>query len=430
MKRFNLSEWAITHQALVLFTILLLAAAGAYSFFNLGRGEDPPFTIKEMVVSAPGRGPPRARCEPGHREDRDQAAGAALLRHRPELLPARRDRDRGAAERRHPSRQGPGPLVPGAQEGRRHRPRCRQASSARSSTTNTATPTACICSLPTGAGRAQGRKPSIRQRLLRVPDVTKADLIGVQDGEDLHRVQPHAARPAGRTGRPDPRHRRRQNARGDRDGRDHGRPRLGARRRRRSRAEQWPRCRSAPTASFSSRTSPRSSAATRTRRVLVRQGQAGDRTRRRHAARRQRADPRRDAGAGDERDQVELPVGINVHKVADQPEVVEESVSEFISPRRGAGHRAGREVHLARRGAPASSWRCRCRWCWRSSSSVMTLLGIDFQRISLGALIIALGLLVDDAIIAVEMMMVKLEQGASRIEAPPPSPTPRPRSRC
>jgi multidrug efflux pump len=47
----------------------------------------------------------------------------------------------------------------------------------------------------------------------------------------------------------------------------------------------------------------------------------------------------------------------------------------------------------------------------------MMLLGIDFQRISLGALIIALGLLVDDAIIAVEMMMVRLEQGASRMEA-------------
>ena len=51
MKRFNLSEWAITHQALVLFTILLLAAAGAYSYLNLGRAEDPSFTIKVMVVN-------------------------------------------------------------------------------------------------------------------------------------------------------------------------------------------------------------------------------------------------------------------------------------------------------------------------------------------------------------------------------------------
>jgi len=47
----------------------------------------------------------------------------------------------------------------------------------------------------------------------------------------------------------------------------------------------------------------------------------------------------------------------------------------------------------------------------------MMLLGIDFQRISLGALIIALGLLVDEAIIAVEMMMVKLEEGFGRLEA-------------
>ncbi|MGF7159440.1 multidrug efflux pump subunit AcrB [Rhodoligotrophos appendicifer] len=51
MSRFNLSEWAITHRALVLFAILLLAAAGAYSYFKLGRGEDPSFTIKVMVVS-------------------------------------------------------------------------------------------------------------------------------------------------------------------------------------------------------------------------------------------------------------------------------------------------------------------------------------------------------------------------------------------
>jgi multidrug efflux pump len=47
----------------------------------------------------------------------------------------------------------------------------------------------------------------------------------------------------------------------------------------------------------------------------------------------------------------------------------------------------------------------------------MKLLGIDLQRISLGAMIIALGLLVDDAIIAIETMMVKLEQGWDRMQA-------------
>src|SRR5437763_14628153 len=50
MKRFNLSEWAITHQPLVLFMILLFGAAGLFSYRNLGRAEDPSFTIKTMIV--------------------------------------------------------------------------------------------------------------------------------------------------------------------------------------------------------------------------------------------------------------------------------------------------------------------------------------------------------------------------------------------
>ena len=47
----------------------------------------------------------------------------------------------------------------------------------------------------------------------------------------------------------------------------------------------------------------------------------------------------------------------------------------------------------------------------------MKILGIDLHKVSLGALIISLGLLVDDAIIAIEMMSVKLEQGWSRYDA-------------
>jgi len=50
MKHFNLSEWAITHRALVLFTILLLATAGIYSYLNLCRAEDPSFAVENMVV--------------------------------------------------------------------------------------------------------------------------------------------------------------------------------------------------------------------------------------------------------------------------------------------------------------------------------------------------------------------------------------------
>jgi len=50
MKHFNLSEWAITHRALVLFMILLIGASGLFSYFKLGRAEDPSFTIKVMNI--------------------------------------------------------------------------------------------------------------------------------------------------------------------------------------------------------------------------------------------------------------------------------------------------------------------------------------------------------------------------------------------
>jgi multidrug efflux pump len=63
MKRFNLSEWAITHRALVLFMIIVLGAAGAYSFLKLGRAEDPSFTIKTMVVNVSWSGATAAEMQ-------------------------------------------------------------------------------------------------------------------------------------------------------------------------------------------------------------------------------------------------------------------------------------------------------------------------------------------------------------------------------
>ena len=51
MRRFNLSDWAVHHQALVLFFIVALAIAGVFSYQRLGRSEDPSFTIKLAVVS-------------------------------------------------------------------------------------------------------------------------------------------------------------------------------------------------------------------------------------------------------------------------------------------------------------------------------------------------------------------------------------------
>src|SRR6478735_4694878 len=50
LKRFNLSEWALAHQALVLYFMIVLAAVGVGSYLRLGQAEDPDFTFKLMIV--------------------------------------------------------------------------------------------------------------------------------------------------------------------------------------------------------------------------------------------------------------------------------------------------------------------------------------------------------------------------------------------
>ncbi len=107
----------------------------------------------------------------------------------------------------------------------------------------------------------------------------------------------------------------------------------------------------------------------------------------------------------------DLPIGVGVHLVADQPVVVEHAVSGFTEALFEAviivlgisflslGLRAGLVVSIAIPLVLAITF------------VVMAYAGISLQRISLGALIIALGLLVDDAMIAVEMMVARLELG-------------------
>src|SRR4030081_179967 len=52
MKHFNLSGWAVSHPALILFLVVALGAAGFFSYQGLGRAEDPFFTVKVVNVSA------------------------------------------------------------------------------------------------------------------------------------------------------------------------------------------------------------------------------------------------------------------------------------------------------------------------------------------------------------------------------------------
>jgi len=50
MKNFNLSEWALRHQPLILYLIIILGVVGAASYGRLGQSEDPPFTFKFMTI--------------------------------------------------------------------------------------------------------------------------------------------------------------------------------------------------------------------------------------------------------------------------------------------------------------------------------------------------------------------------------------------
>ena len=49
----NLSQWALTHRSLIVYLMLILSLGGVISYVNLGRGEDPPFTIKTMLNLIP-----------------------------------------------------------------------------------------------------------------------------------------------------------------------------------------------------------------------------------------------------------------------------------------------------------------------------------------------------------------------------------------
>jgi len=113
----------------------------------------------------------------------------------------------------------------------------------------------------------------------------------------------------------------------------------------------------------------------------------------------------------------ELPVGLELNQTVNQPKVVETSIDEFVESLGEAiaivlivsflslGMRSGIIVALCIPLVIAAVF------------TFMNFMGIDLQKISLGALIIALGLLVDDAIITIEMMSVKMEEGWTRFDA-------------
>ncbi|AHX13757.1 multidrug transporter AcrB [Dyella jiangningensis] len=115
--------------------------------------------------------------------------------------------------------------------------------------------------------------------------------------------------------------------------------------------------------------------------------------------------------------QKRLPAGLKLSEVTSMPHAVSHSVDDFLESVAEAvgivllvsllslGFRTGMVVVISIPFVLAATALC------------MELLGIGLHKVSLGTLVLALGLLVDDAIIAVEMMSVKLEQGWTRVRA-------------
>ncbi|WP_454918581.1 efflux RND transporter permease subunit [Xanthobacter sediminis] len=422
---FNLSRFAITHRALTLFAIILLGAAGFYSYLNLGRAEDPSFTIKVMVISA---------AWPGATASEMQAQVADPIEKKLQTLP---HLDRVESY----SRPGVSfvqvflsdTTPPSAVKDLWYQVRKKVGDIRGDLPQGVVGPgfddeygdvySALYMLSGEGAAPAELKRQAemIRQRLLRVPDVEKVDLIGERP-ERIYIEFSHARLATlGITPAQIFDSVARQNAVVAGGAVDTKADRINLR----------------LTGAFSG--------AAAIAEVPINAGGALVRLGDIATVKRGYEDPpaflirqhgRPALGIGVSMAQganiltlgkelklamaeamTELPVGIDVVQVADQPHIVAESVGEFLKTFAEAlvivlvvsflslGFRSGIVVALSVPLVLAIVF------------LVMFASGMDLHRITLGALIIALGLLVDDAIIAIEMMVVKMEEGWDRVSA-------------
>jgi multidrug efflux pump subunit AcrB len=424
MSRFNLSAWGVRNGALTLFAILLLAASGAAAWMKLGRAEDPSFTLKVMVVSA---------AWPGATAEEMQAQVADRIESRLQDLPwldrletyvrpgvatttvVLRDTTppREVQGLWYQVRKKVGDIVPNLPAGVRGPFFNDEYSDVYSA----------VMAL-TGADNAElvRQAERIRLRLLRLPGVEEVAISGEVEQrifveasharlamlgvaptailEALSRQNPVAPAGVVETG----------------STRVHLRVGGGL--------DGVAAVRAVPVSAADGRT--------------LRLGEIAD-------VRRGLADPPASAIFHEGREAVlvsvakqrghdvlalgdalkaelaairrDLPVGLELSMISDQPQIVAESVAEFLTKFVAAllvvllvslaslGLRAGLIVALS---VPLTL-----------SAVFMAMLwwGMELERVSLGALILALGLLVDDAIIAIEAMVVKLDEGWDRMRA-------------
>jgi multidrug efflux pump len=425
MTRFNLSEWAITHRALVLFMILILGGAGTYSYFNLGRAEDPSFTIKSMIVNV---------AWPGATATEMQTQVADVIEKKLQQLPyldrvetysqpgmsfiqvyvIDRTPPAMVKELWYQVRKKVGDIkgdLPAGVVGPNFDDEYGDVYSA----------IYMLSADGLSLAALKARAEDIRQRLLRVPNVNKVDLIGEQPQKIFIELNHAKLATLGITLQQIFDSVAKQNAVTSGGSVDTAADRINLR----------------VTGAFSGadaiagvpveaggRNFRLGDIATVTRgyqdppTFIVREGgkpAIGLGVSMQDGANILKLGE--DLKAAMEGIVAELPVGIEVTQIADQAGIVEHSVSEFVETFFEAlgivlmvsfislGWRAGIVVALC---VPL---------VLAIVLTIMYAAGIDLHRITLGALIIALGLLVDDAIIAIEMMVVKMEQGWDRSRA-------------
>src|SRR5262245_9959969 len=425
MRRFNLSEWAITHQPLVLFMILLIGGAGLYAYVNLGRAEDPSFTIKTMVVNVawPGATATEVQTQVADKIEKKLQELPYLDRIETYAQPGVAFVRVTLSDKTPPAkvkdlwyqvRKKTGDIrgdLPAGIVGPNFNDEYGDVYSA----------LYMLSAQGMGLAELKARAEDIRQRLLRVPDVNKVDIIGARPEKIFIEFSHAKLATLGVTPQQIFESVARQNAAVAGGSVDSSADRINVR----------------VTGAFSG------AAAIAAVPVDV-NGQSfrlGDIA----TVRRGYEDPpsfmiRTDGkpalGIGVSMQEganiltlgknlaqamaaivAELPVGIEITQIADQPRIVDQSVSEFFHTFFEAlvivlvvsfislGLRTGIVVALSVPLVLAIVF------------VAMYATGLDLHRITLGALIIALGLLVDDAIIAIEMMVVKMEQGFDRARA-------------
>lgn len=425
MSGFNLSDWALRHKSFVLYLMLVSAVAGIFAYERLGREEDPPFTIKTMVVRTlwPGATTSETLLQVTDRIEKK-------LEELPNLDYVRSYTKPGDSlvyvylKDSTPAKDVPDlwyQVRKKIDDIRSQLPEGIQGPQFNDEFGDTYSLIYAFTTDGFSTRELRDEVERVRTLLLRVPDVAKADLIGTQDEKIFLEFSTRQMAALGIDAASLTDSLEAQNAIVPSGVLEAGSERITIR----------------VSGSFDSEASLKS--------INLRAGDRFYKLSDIATIRRGTADPPqpmfryngqpaiglalsmtqggdvlalgealREAMVEAERD---MPIGIDAHLVANQPHVVEEAVGEFTKTLWEAiaivlgvsflalGWRPGIVVAIAIPIVLAVTF------------AAMMYFDISLQRISLGALIIALGLLVDDAMIAVEMMISKLEEGADKITA-------------